>query len=134
MTPSTIDPNHAEPVAEVFGRRQVLLVEDDSLSSSALKAILTYAGFDVTTALGVATAIARLDETPFDFVLLDLMLPDGEGTEVLAHIRRRRLRAAVLVASASSDDALMDRVHRLRLSAILRKPLDVGELLHVMRP
>jgi DNA-binding response OmpR family regulator len=109
---------------------RLLLVEDDDRVAAAQQDALRRHGFDV---LRVATGQDALDamddpEWPPDVVLLDLGLPDGDGFEVCAAIRRSS-EVPILVSTARSD--LRSRVHGLHLGAddYLVKPYDVRELM-----
>jgi DNA-binding response OmpR family regulator len=109
---------------------RLLLVEDDDRVAAAQQDALRRHGFDV---LRVCTGQAALDsmddpDWPPDVVLLDLGLPDGDGFEVCAAIRRSS-EVPILVSTARSD--LRSRVHGLHLGAddYLVKPYDVRELM-----
>jgi DNA-binding response OmpR family regulator len=106
----------------------VLIVEDDLPSGTALKGILASHGWDVTLALNVAQAITALAESP-KVVLLDLMLPDGTGDVVLRRIRAEQLPVRVVVTTAISDHEILRDVTALKPFALLRKPLDLKQVL-----
>jgi DNA-binding response OmpR family regulator len=98
-----------------------LVVEDDSSSRRALTLLLKLRGFHASYATTQAEALRCLAEHPL-CVLLDLMLPDGNGAEVLAHIRRHRLPIRVAVTSGAANwESLLDGV---RPDAYFAKPLD----------
>jgi DNA-binding response OmpR family regulator len=111
----------------------VLLVEDDAISACALATILRKRGFDVLHVLSVSGGIDKLGEQPA-IVILDLMLPDGEGSGVLAEIRRRGLTCRVLVTTASTDPDRLATLNKLRPDIVLQKPIDLTRLLEMMRP
>ena len=118
-------------------RRSVLVVEDDAVLRDALSGMLRTRGFDVAGAASAAEATAMLRAATFDCLVLDLILPDqsglellersgnGEGTlpPVIVHTARnltpddeRRLRQrarAVIVKGTSSPERLFDEVARL---------------------
>jgi DNA-binding NarL/FixJ family response regulator len=79
----------------------------------------------------VAEALPLLASQP-DFVVLDLMLPDGDGTAILAAIRDADLPIRVAVTTGSSDRQRLDRVLRLRPDLLLTKPVNLSELLDGM--
>lgn len=100
---------------------RVLVVEDDASSRRALTLLLKLRGFHATYASTRAEALQCLAEHPL-CVLLDLMLPDGNGAEVLAHIRRNRLPIRVAITSGAANfESLLDGV---RPDAYFAKPLD----------
>jgi DNA-binding response OmpR family regulator len=84
---------------------RVTIVEDHSAFAQALELVLGQVeGTEVTLArtLEEGRALIRGSE-PFDLVVLDLTLPDGEGTELIAELRQRRPETPVVVLSAKED-------------------------------
>jgi DNA-binding response OmpR family regulator len=102
---------------------RVLLVEDDPATAEAMTRLLASVGLGVVCATSVRDGIAALAKMPA-VVVLDLMLPDGCGLEVLEAIRLSRLRCKVAVVSASTDRATLDALRLLRPEAVFPKPLD----------
>jgi DNA-binding response OmpR family regulator len=111
--------------------RRVLVVEDDKIALAALSRILMMSGYEVLCADSLARAAAQLVWQP-DFVLLDLMLPDGSGLDLLARIRRRDEPICVAILSGAGEE-LMLRAARLRPDAVFRKPIDLGRLLEWLK-
>jgi DNA-binding response OmpR family regulator len=109
--------------------RQVLLVEDDLISAKAMAGILRTQGLEIVTVRKVKDALDALRARSFQYLVLDLMLPDGEGTAVLREVRDRNLDLHVCIVTAANDTALLDRVNALRPECLLRKPIDMAELL-----
>jgi two-component system, OmpR family, response regulator QseB len=107
----------------------VLVVEDDRSSRLAMAGILRSCGSEVITVASVAEALSVLRSRPIDAVVLDLMLPDGDGTNVLREVRAMKLSLRVCVVTAVSDSEVLGRVKSFRPDALLRKPIDVNELL-----
>jgi DNA-binding response OmpR family regulator len=88
------------------GRRVILLVEDEQSISRPLASALQREGFDTVIAASVAEARERLAEATPDLVLLDLMLPDGSGFDVLRHLRSAGdVPVVVLTARGEEADA-----------------------------
>jgi DNA-binding response OmpR family regulator len=111
----------------------VLLVEDDAISASALKTILTRRGFEVVHVVTVAEAKKQLSQNPL-FVILDLMLPDGDGIAVLKAIRQAGMNSRVLVTTAVGDHDRLRLVYALEPEIVLQKPIDLTRLLNALRP
>jgi DNA-binding response OmpR family regulator len=108
-----------------------LVVEDDSISGSALSGILRRRGFEVDYATTVADGLRCLSERP-DWIVLDLMLPDGTGTTILRHIRDGNLPTRVAVTTAATDPALLAEVRSLKPDLLMNKPLDLAALMRAL--
>ncbi len=107
----------------------ILLVEDDEAFASALSDALTARGYRTSRAARASEALVSLQSAqPPDLVLLDLGLPDADGLDVCARIRRS-FAIPVIVVTARGD--LASRVQGLRGGAddYLVKPFALAELL-----
>jgi DNA-binding response OmpR family regulator len=107
---------------------RLLVVEDEARIVEVLRAALGRAGFAVDAVETVAEARAALPLIPYDAVILDLGLPDGDGLALLAGLRRHGSRVPVLVLTAR--DAVEARVTGLDAGAddYLVKPFATTEL------
>ncbi len=112
---------------------RVLLVEDDRELRATLRDALQVEGHTVQTAASLCEGLALLqhDQAP-DLVLLDLGLPDGEGEQLLAELRRSK-GTPVLVISARHGDGSKVRLLDAGADDYLVKPFSIGELLARMR-
>ena len=116
-------------------RRRLLLVEDDRATYSALRGILTIKGWEVTVATSVADGMAAITPggAPYDAVVLDLMLPDGDGEAILAQVRRQFGRSLpVVVTTGVSDAQRLGAVTQMAPAALLRKPIRLADLLNAI--
>src|SRR6266568_1583777 len=84
------------------GRGELLVVDDEPFLREAVAASLRFLGFEVTTAENGAGALRLARDRPFDLVVLDVMLPDTDGFEVVARLRTvlRRTRPAAAAGPA----------------------------------
>ncbi len=134
--PSADDPDMTDGGLSVVTppetRVRVLVVEDDPIASSPLQLLLHHYNFEVQCVATVSQALAAVDSEPH-FVLLDLMLPDGDGLEVLQRVRSRALRTSVIVLTASDDPKRRARVSQLSPARYFRKPLHLFDLLEALR-
>ncbi|MFE1272724.1 response regulator transcription factor [Streptomyces sp. NPDC058758] len=113
---------------------RLLLVEDDDHVAAALSAILAKHGFAVTharngeEALQAVLPTAQGDRPSYGVILLDLGLPDQDGYQVCARIRKLTSTPVIMV-TARAD--VRSRIHGLNLGAddYVVKPYDTGELL-----
>lgn len=107
---------------------QLLIVEDDPVLANGLMQALQNASFMVTHESNGKCADQVLTMQQFDLVILDLGLPDMDGSEVLQRLRQRGSSVPVLVLTARNT--LSDRVQGLDYGAddYLAKPFDLREL------
>jgi two-component system, OmpR family, response regulator MtrA len=106
---------------------RVLLVEDDASIREVAKLGLEQAGFRVTTAPDGREGLLHFRQSPFDLVVLDVMLPNLDGYEVCRQIRAES-RVPIIMLSAKSDT--VDVVVGLELGAddYVTKPFEMAEL------
>ena len=109
--------------------KRILLVEDEPGLQLALSDRLTAEGFSVETAGDGHTAIARATGSPFDVIVLDVMLPGRDGFDVARTIRHQGIQTPILMLTARTQ--VVDRVVGLKLGAddYLTKPFETIELL-----
>jgi two-component system, OmpR family, alkaline phosphatase synthesis response regulator PhoP len=107
----------------------ILLVEDEENLHEALKLNLELEGYQVVSALDGMQAVKALQNQYFDLMILDIMLPEMDGIEVLETIRVQNNHVPVLILSAKNTSA--DRVLGLKKGAddYLTKPFNLEELL-----
>ena len=105
----------------------ILIVEDEKPISNLIRLSLTKEGYHCTCAFDGAAAADLLDRSKFDLILLDVMLPQVDGFELMEYIRPLEIPVIFLTAKAS----VTDRVKGLRLGAedYIVKPFEVVELL-----
>ncbi len=108
-------------------KRTILLIEDEEAISEPLAAALAREGFAPLVAGTVAKGLELFESRSPDLVLLDVMLPDGDGREVLRRIRETS-RTPVVMLTARGEE--MDRVLGLELGAddYVTKPFSAAEL------
>jgi len=108
-------------------RRNILLIEDEESISEPLSAALGREGFDVVTAATAADGRELFRAQAPDLVLLDVMLPDGDGKDVLREIRSAS-RTPVIMVTARGEE--LERVLGLELGAddYVTKPFSAAEL------
>jgi len=110
------------------GQGELLVVDDEPFLREAVAASLRFLGFEVTTAENGASALLLARDRPFDLVVLDVMLPDTDGFEVVARLRRDGLRVPVIFLTARDTQA--DKVTGLTIGGddYLTKPFGLEEL------
>ncbi|MBC8104959.1 MAG: response regulator transcription factor [Anaerolineae bacterium] len=106
----------------------ILIVEDDPLSGRTLAAILRTSGHEVELVTSVQAGLERLLSNP-RCVLLDLMLPDGDGALILARIRASRLRTRVAVITSMVEPERFEVLRDLGADRVFAKPVNADELM-----
>lgn len=107
---------------------RILIAEDDALLADGLTRALRQSGYVVDWARDGKLADRWLADQPYDLAILDLGLPELQGSEILQRLRKRKQALPVLVLSAR--EALEERIRLLDLGAddYLVKPVALGEL------
>jgi two-component system KDP operon response regulator KdpE len=111
---------------------RVLVVDDEPQIVRGLKIVLRNAGYAVEAAETKAEALAALALRPPDAVVLDLVLPDGQGVEVCEEVRRWS-RLPILVLSAVGDEREKVRALDAGADDYVTKPFGTDELLARLR-
>ena len=112
---------------------RLLLAEDEEELSNALVAILKHSNYTVDAVYNGTDALDYGLSGEYDGIILDIMMPRMDGTEVLKHLREHNISAPVLFLTAKSE--IDDRIKGLDLGAddYLTKPFDMRELLARIR-
>lgn len=112
---------------------KILIVEDERKVGQFIEQALREQAYTVRVTPTLAAARDALAESPYDAVVLDLGLPDGDGLELLREWRAAGFNEPVLILSAR--DAVDDRIRGLNLGAddYLPKPFSVDELVARIR-
>lgn len=112
---------------------RILLVEDDRALSHALAKSLRSEGYAVDCVFNGKDALAALSNDDCNLAILDLGLPDMDGLDVLAKIRKQQRNTPILILTAR--DTMTDKINGLDGGAddYLAKPFDMSELLARLR-
>ena len=118
-----------EPVRDATSDHgELLVVDDEPFLRDAVAASLRFLGFAVTTAETGLGALRLARDRPFDLIVMDVMLPDTDGFEVVRRLRRDGARVPVIFLTAK--DAQADKVTGLSLGGddYMTKPFGLEEL------
>jgi len=112
---------------------RVLVVEDEKKTASFIRKALQAEGFAVDVCHNGSDALAAASVTPFDAIVLDIMLPGRDGLSVLRQLRERRNTTPVLLLSARGE--VNERIEGLNAGAddYLPKPFVIAELVARVR-
>lgn len=107
---------------------KLLIVEDNQVLSENVSTYLMKEGYVCENAFSCKEAINKLISFTYDIVLLDIMLPDGNGMDVLRTLKQNQSEVGVLIISAKN--AMQDKITGLDLGAddYLTKPFHLPEL------
>jgi len=107
---------------------RILVVEDDIQLARQVGSALTEAGHDSVIVHNGERALDKAKETPFDLIVLDIILPGMDGFDILRHLRSQHMASRVLMLTARGE--VKDRVTGLQLGAddYLPKPFVMREL------
>lgn len=136
---------------DISQRRRVLVVEDELDTVFLLKQVLRMAGFNVLSATNGREALLKAAEQEPDLVLLDLMIPEMDGWEILVHLRQMIEKVPIIIVSAlgnkedvikglqaGADDYISKPFHNTELServkAVLRRTNKPRELSRLVFP
>ncbi len=108
---------------------KILVIEDNTDLLEVIKLSLEKEGFVVETALTFNSASEKIGVYEYDCILLDIMLPDGNGLKVLEQLKAEKREGGVIIISAK--DSLDDKVLGLNLGAddYLTKPFHMVEMI-----
>ena len=131
----------ASPENSPVSGARLLLIDDDRTLLQSLERVLAQHGYETTTAESAARARELLEERSFDLLLLDLVLPDADGLELLREVRVTQPDAEVIVATAHGSiesaveamrwgayDYLTKPFHPMELTTTLEKALEKSRL------
>ena len=112
---------------------KILIVDDEQSLLDQLKRALEGQRYMVETAIDGEEALDKLFETPYDLIILDIMLPKRDGLSVLREVRQDGMTTPVLMLTAKGD--ISDKIKGLDLGAddYLPKPFSLDELLARIR-
>jgi signal transduction histidine kinase len=117
-----------------FDSDKILVVDDSPDNVFLIKTILEEEGYIVSTAENGATALAKIEESNFDLVLLDLMMPGMDGYEVTRRVRENKelLFMPILLITAHDSPNVAQGLD-LGADDFIRKPVTVDELMARVR-
>jgi CheY-like chemotaxis protein len=111
----------------------ILIVDDDSPIRILLGAILRRDGHEVSEAADGAEALALMEQTEFDVILLDLMMPRMSGGDLLDRLAEQPNRRRNVIVITAANEKQIRGVNNARVRAVIRKPFDLTHLRNEVR-
>ncbi|MDR3038126.1 MAG: response regulator [Candidatus Adiutrix sp.] len=131
MTPEKIDSPEA-PSPDVAAKMpKILVVDDEVLNRKLIQAMLKPQGYEVALAVDGADCLAKVEADPPDLILMDIMMPNMNGFEVVSALKSRGDHLAIIpIVMVTALQDINDRVKALEVGAddFLTKPVDRMEL------
>ncbi len=114
--------------------KKVLVVDDEPDALELVKLVLESGGFKTILATSGKEALAQIERTKPDAVLLDIMMPDMDGWDVFRKIKEKNsgIPVAILTAKAQNIDRLLG-LHILKADDYITKPFGKNELIGKVR-
>lgn len=111
-----------------MSRKRILVVEDDWDINGLLCKILSQNGYEVRGAYSGSEAKMCIEQSEYDLIVLDLMLPGITGEELIGEIRKTHVMPIIVASAKTSPE---DKITVLRMGAddFVSKPFDINELL-----
>lgn len=107
--------------------KRILIIEDDRSISELQKDYLEMSGYDVVCAFDGKSGLEYIKDDSFDLIILDLMLPEKHGFDILREISDSK-QIPVLIVSAKSDETYKIKGLNLGADDYITKPFGMGEL------
>lgn len=119
---------------ELRMKKRILIVEDEIVVTTYLEAFFSRTGFDVETAQSISGAREAIERKKPDVVLLDLLLGDEDGLDLLDAIKTEwpQLRS-IIVTGVAPDDALVEDCRQRGAAGYVTKESTVDHLLMVVQ-
>ena len=113
---------------------RLLLVEDNKLNQIVVKFSLKRFGYEIVTANNGVEAIEEFNQGEFDFILMDVMMPEMDGLEATKHIRKLEKGKNIPIIALTAD-VITATAHKCKdcgMSAHMVKPFEVEKLFEIL--
>ncbi|MFC1754601.1 response regulator [Thermoproteota archaeon] len=108
-------------------------MDDDYIIVHLLKDILKNNGFSVSISLNGIDAIKMIKEMSFDFVLSDIQMPKINGIEVLKKMKKFNPSLNIIMMTGCATKEIQNEALREGASCVLSKPIDINDLLDILK-
>ncbi|MFO0631501.1 MAG: response regulator [Nannocystaceae bacterium] len=111
----------------------VLIVDDNQDLAENLGEALEVEGFECAIAHDGDSAIAKLEDRPFDLVITDLRMTPRDGIAVVQAVRSRSATTPVVLMTAFAGEVQLDQARKAGVTALVAKPVDTSRLVALVR-
>jgi len=113
---------------------KILIVDDSAFMRTLLKNIVTRLGkFEIYEASAGEQALKEFKKQNPDLVLLDIILPDISGEQVLSNIRKINTRSKVIMVTAVGQQPMIERCKKLGISGYIVKPFEDTKIVEMVK-
>lgn len=112
---------------------KVKVIEDDPILARGLQLNFELEGYQVQVCSSLQAALKLYEQQKFDFVILDLGLPDGTGFTYLEHVRKTDAQTPIIILTAQTDEDSVIRGLQSGANDYMKKPYSFKELLVRMK-
>ncbi|SNZ21236.1 response regulator [Cohaesibacter gelatinilyticus] len=114
----------------------ILIIDDEPLICEMLDLLLSAEGYDVVTAMDGREGVSKFSDRHIDVVVTDIIMPEGDGLEVIQEIKDRNPHVKIIAISGGSRIGhvnLLEMASKLGAIKVFSKPLDHAELLKAIK-
>ena len=112
--------------------KKILIVDDSAFTRGIHKKILGDEGYDTVEAASGVEALEQFDREAPDLVIMDLLMPDMDGMEVIKKILKKDPDARIVICSTDKQKARQEEGREIGVLGFLHKPIDTAELYRLM--
>ncbi len=112
----------------IGGKVQILIIDDEPVIGQLFKDSLKGSGYQVTTTLSSLEALELVGSRHFDFIFLDLLMPELDGAELFRRIRQMDKHIPVAIITGYPDSEIMNRAMEYGPITVLKKPFDSEQI------
>lgn len=111
--------------------KEILIIEDNIILQNMMQFFMEREGYRVDGALSGKEALALVEKSTYDFIVVDLMLPYYNGLEIIEQVRasKRNAQTGIMIVSDLSDDNIIKDGFAVGANDFLKKPVSPSELL-----
>ena len=112
---------------------EILVIDDEPVIGELLRASLEMCGYQITTTTSSRQVLELIAAQHFDFIFLDLVMPELDGSEVFRRIREMDRDTTVAIITGHADSELMMKAMEYGPFLVIRKPFAIVEVIEAVR-
>lgn len=109
--------------------KKILVTDDSSTTRSFIRKVLEEAGFQVTEASNGVESLLKINREQPDLLMLDLLMPEMDGFEVLEKLKIAQIKIPIIVVTADIQDQVKEECFSLGATDFLNKPVSSESIL-----